>query len=99
MYFLIVPFILPVLIPVLKKMNRIKVIGRVRPFLEKEIASKEEIVTHIQPKSDNQMTNICLHARSSVCSIAKTYRLDSVLDGREFCLLFHFCSMILRNID
>ena len=72
---------------------RIKVIGRVRPQIDRERQLREEVVTYISsslesndPTSKRQKesikTDISIQARNTMAP--KLYRLDGVLDGNNF---------------
>ena len=69
---------------------RIKVIGRVRPQIDRERQLREEIVTYIcssvesndptsKRQSESIKTDISIQARNTMAP--KLYRLDGVLDG------------------
>lgn len=67
---------------------RIKVIGRIRPLLNREKQLGDEVVTHISsatdenPRSSSIKTDISIYSKSKMSLIPKSYRLDGILDGR-----------------
>jgi len=81
---------------------RIKVIGRIRPLLQKEKEAGEEVVTHVSNAShddqnlsrESPKSDICVFSRSFISLAPKTYRLDNALDGNYYLLVIYFIHVV-----